>query len=173
MAATDKPGTEIGLTVGEKTRPNILLIAVGVLVFLLVVAVGGFLGYTKLPGIVAGVTGGGDVMEQRVRRIEVKSIIPLDQFLVNLADMDDIRYLRATFQLGMADELKVELDRNSKEMAIIRDSIITLLSSKTSDEIMTTDGKEKLREEIRVLINDRYPENRVAEVFIIDFVVQL
>jgi len=33
---------------------------------------------------------------------------------------------------------------------------------------MTTEGKEKLREEIRILINDRYPENRVAEVFIID-----
>jgi len=171
MAATDNPGTEIDLAAGEKKRPNILLIIVGLLVFLLVVAVGGFVGYTQLPGVVAGITGGGSVVvEQRVRRLEVKDIIILEPFLVNLADIDDIRFLRASFQLGMAEKLKVELD--SMGMASIRDSIISVLCAKTSDEIMSTDGKDNLREEIRVLVNERYPQNRVAEVFIVDFVVQ-
>jgi len=172
MAATDNPGTEIDLVAGEKKRPNILLIIVGLLVFLLVVAVGGFVGYTQLPGVVSGITGGGQVVEQRVRRLEVKDVIVLEPFLVNLADMDDIRFLRATFQLGMAEILKAELDKNSKEMAAIRDSIISLLTAKASDEIMTTEGKENLREEIRVLVNERYTQNRVAEVFIVDFVIQ-
>jgi flagellar FliL protein len=172
MAATDNPGAEIGLLAGEKKRPNILLIIVGLLVFLLVVAVGGFIGYTRLPGVVAGITGNGAVVEQRVRRLEVKDMIVLEPFVVNLADIDDVLFLRATFQLGMAEKMKEELDKNSMGMATIRDSIISLLCAKTSNQIMTAEGKEALREEIRVLINERYPQNRVAEVFIGEFLVQ-
>jgi len=174
MAATENPGTETDLVAVEKKRPNILLIIVGLLVFLLVVAVGGFVGYTQLPGIVAGVTGTGDApaAEQRVRRLEVKSIIPLEPFLVNLADMDDIRFLRATIQLGMSEVLKEPPGKDSIEMATIRDVIVGVLSAKTSDQVMTSEGKDILREEIRVIINDRLPKNRVAEVFIVDFAVQ-
>jgi len=173
MAATDNQGTETGLTIGEKKKPGFLLIIVGLLVFLLVVAIGGFLGYTRLPQVVAGLTGEATVVEQRVRRLETRDIIPLEPFLVNLADIDDVRFLRTTIQLGMAEKLKAELSKDSIEIATIRDSIISLLSSKRADQIMTPEGKDNLREEIRVLINERFPQNRVAEVFIVDFVVQL
>lgn len=174
MTATENPGTETDLAVVEKKRPNILLIIVGLLVFLLVVSVGGFVGYTKLPGVVAGITGTGEapVVEQRVRRMEVKGIIPLEPFTVNLADTDSVRFLRAAFQLGMAEEMKEVPGKDSIEISTIRDVILGVLSSKTTDQVMSTDGKENLREEIRVIINDRLPKNRVAEVFIVDFVVQ-
>jgi len=171
--ATDNPDTEIGLVAGEKKKPNFLLIIVGVLIFLLVVAVGGFIGYTRLPSIVSDISGNTQGVEQKVsRRLEVKGIISLDPFFVNLADIDDIRFLRATLQLGMAEKLNAELEKNSIEMATIRDVIGDVLSSKTSDQVMTSSGKENLREEIRVIINDRLPKNRVAEVFIVDFAVQ-
>jgi flagellar FliL protein len=172
MAATDNPGTETGSLAGEKKGPGLLLIIVGALIFLLVVAVGGFVGYTQLPKAVAGLTGDG-VVEQRVVRLEVKDLIILEPFLVNLADVGEVRFLRATFQLGMTEKLKEPLAKESMEMAAIRDSIISLLCAKTSDQIMTTEGKDSLREEIRVLVNERYPKNRVAEVFIVDFVIQL
>ena len=105
MAATeqkkDNPGTETDPTDGEKKKPNILMIAVGLLIFLLVVAVGGFVGYTQLPQVVAGMTGAGDgtiVIQTGTAHPESKDIITLEPFLVNLAD---ITFLRATFQLGM------------------------------------------------------------------------
>ena len=85
---------------------------------------------------------------------------------------DDVRFLRATLQLGMSEKLKAVPDKNSMEIAAIRDTIVSLLSSKNSDDIMTADGKENLREEIRVIVNERIPKNRVAEVFIVDFVIQ-
>ena len=65
------------------------------------------------------------------------------------------------------------MDSNSIEIATIRDAVITLLCSKSSDEIMAPEGKENLRDEIRAVINERMHRNRVAEVFIVDFVVQL
>ena len=172
----DGPGTETGLADGEKKKPNILLIFVGVLVFLLVVAVGGFIGYTRLPAVVATHVGVGDgvlLEEQRVtRRMEVKDVINLEPFLVNLADPEGFRFLRVTFQLGMTEKLKAELTPGSMEVAIIRDTIISLLMAKMSEEIMTTEGKEALREEIRHIVNERYPQNRVAEVYIVDFLIQ-
>jgi len=174
MAATDNPDTETSPVTIEKKGPGILLIIVGVLVFLLVVAVGGFVGYTQLPKVAAKYSGdGAPVTEQRVNRLEVKEILTLEPFLVNLADEDDIRFLKATFQLGMAEVLKPEQrDANSMEIATIRDSILSLLCSKTADHIATAEGKETLREEIRVTINERLPKNRIAEVFIVDFVIQ-
>ena len=166
--AVDNPGEEIGLVAGENRRPIILLVIVGLLVLLLVGAAAGVYVIRKQ---LQDVTAGGEVVEQRVRRIETKGIVPLDQFLVNMADTDGNRFLRATFQLGMAEEIKVPLEKDSKEIAIIRDAIISLLCSKTSDEIASSEGKEALREEIRVIVNERYPQNRVAEVYITEFIV--
>ena len=171
MAATDNTGPEIGTMVGDKKRPNVLLIIVGVLIFLLVVAVGGFVGYTQLSKTVAGMTGS-PVMEKKVVRLETKAIIPLEPFMVNLADSDDIRFLKARFELGMVDVVKTPLDPAGKEIAQIRDSILRLLGSKTSDEIITPEGKENLCEEIRLLVNERYTQNRVAEVLITEFLIQ-
>ena len=169
MAASDNPGEEIGLVAGEKKRPIILLVIVGLLVLLLVgAAVGVFVIRKQLQDVT---TGGGEVVEQRVKRIETKGIISLEQFMVNLADIGGTRFLRATFQLGMAEELKIPLDKDSKEIVTIRDGIISLLCSKSSDDIASTEGKEALREEIRVIVNERYPQNRVAEVFITEFIV--
>jgi len=171
MAATDNTGSEIGTMMGDKKRPSVLLIIVGVLIFLLVVAVGGFVGYTQLPKTVAGMTGN-EVVEKKVVRLETKDVIALEPFLVNLADADDIRFLRAEFRLGMAEAIKVPLDPTGKEIAQIRDCIIRLLGSKTSDDIITTAGKETLCEEIRVIVNERFTQNRVAEVLIVDFLIQ-
>ena len=171
MAATDIQGPETGSLMNEKKRPGFLLIIVGVLIFLLVVAVGGFLGYTQLPKTVDGLAGNA-VVEKKVVRLETKGVIALEPFLVNLADSDEIRFLRAEFRLGMVDVVKVALDPAGKEIAQIRDSILRLLGSKTSDEIITTEGKEILCEEIRVLVNERYTQNRVAEVLLVDFIIQ-
>jgi flagellar FliL protein len=178
MAATeekkDNPVTEPGPPTDDKKKPNVLLIIVGVLIFLLVVAVGGFIGYTKLPSVIAQYAGHEPESEQRVtRRLEVKDMVPLDPFLINLADTDDIRFLKTTIQLGMAEKLKAGFDKNSKEVALIRDAIISLLSSKTSDQIILPEGKENLREEIRTLINSRAIEVKVAEVYFTEFLVQL
>lgn len=173
MAATDNPGTVMSSLSGAKKRPNILLIVVGILVFLLVVAVGGFLGYTRLPGVVAKHAGNDTVAQQNVKkRLETKDIIVLDQFTVNLADKDVERYLVADFRLGMAEKLKEPLDKNSAEVSGIRDSIIRLLSSKTAEQIQTPEGKDALCEEIRLIVNERFVKNRVAEVLINSFLIQ-
>ena len=171
---TDNPTAKDNADVIEKKKSNAPLVIIGILVFLLAVIGGGFIGYTKLPAVVLRV--GGVVPEQdqeASKKIEVKGLMPLDPFLVNLADEDGVRFLKATLQLGVANEMTGEVDKNSAMVAAIRDSIIALLTSKTSTQIMTPQGKDMLREEIRTRLNALSMSNKVAEVYIVDFVVQL
>jgi flagellar protein FliL len=103
---------------------------------------------------------------------QVKATLALDPFLVNLADKEEIRFVKTTFQLGLAKEPSEEA-KSGAAIAAIRDSIISLLSSKTAEQILTTQGKDKLREEIRSRIRSVAPNINILEVYIVDFVVQL
>jgi len=173
MAATDQNdnlGT-VESSGGRKKGSNILLIIAGALVFLLVVAVGGFLGYTKLPNEIVKRTdaeGNVQVIEQKTVILETKEVIVLDPFTVNLADSG---FIKATFRLGMAEKLKAPLEKNSIEIIAIRDSINRLLMSKTLGEIRTPEGKDTLCEEIRVSVNECFTKNRVAKVYIDEFLL--
>ncbi len=105
-------------------------------------------------------------------KIDVKSTLPLEPFVVNLADKDEVRYVKATFHLGL-EEKSPEAAKDPVSVAAMRDTIISILSSKTSAQIMTTDGKEKLRQEIRTHLNAIAPAMKIQEIFIVEFVVQL
>ncbi len=109
---------------------------------------------------------------EKSQKPEIKSTMNLDTFLVNLADKEDIRFVKAQFQLGMTEENE-EVTKNPVVLAATRDAIISLLTSKTSDQVMTPQGKDKLREEIMNRVNAILPKGKVCEVFIVDFVVQL
>ena len=99
-------------------------------------------------------------------------MLSLDPFLLNLADTDEIRFVKVTFQLGLAEKPK-EISKDSVVIAAIRDSIVSLLTSKKADQVLSPQGKEDLRHEIRSRVNTIAPEIKVMEVYIVDFVVQL
>jgi flagellar FliL protein len=104
----------------------------------------------------------------------VKSTMELDAFLVNLADKEAVRFVKATFGLGLDQpNLGTELGEDPVTLAATRDKIISILSTKTADQILTPEGKQKLRGEIRDGVNTILHEGKVVEVFIMDFVVQL
>lgn len=108
----------------------------------------------------------------KAKKADVKSTVVLDPFLVNLADKEEIRFVKATFHLGL-EEVSNDVSKNPVDVALMRDTIISLLSSKTSAQILSPEGKNKLREEIRDRINAVAPKAKVQEVFIVEFIVQL
>jgi len=167
MAAEQNAGKEIG-ELGEKKKPNILLIGVGAVMLVLV------LGVIYLVGVNMGIFHGAQHQQDETQSVErakpvVEDILALEPFLTNLADPLEVRYVKAAFELGLREKLKAEPEK--KDITIIRDSILRLLGSKTSDEILSNEGQEALREEIRILINDR-SALKVSEIYITDFAVQ-
>ena len=54
----------------------------------------------------------------------------------------------------------------------IRDAIITLVSAQTSEDLSTTEGKEKLKLLIADSINSFLTSGKVTKVYFVDFVMQ-
>lgn len=95
------------------------------------------------------------------------AIVPLDPFVVNLKGG---RFIRIQLQLEF-----VERDvpkRLLQRAAIVRDAIITLLTTKSVEEMLDRDGKEKLRKDVKNLVNEALRKELVKQVYYTQFVVQ-
>lgn len=98
------------------------------------------------------------------------NIFPLEPFIVNIYDGQELRYLKVKVELEMvAPAIKPEIEGR---LASIRDSILILLSAKTLQDIQDVQGKNTLKDEILGAINKNIPPGKIAKVYFTDFVVQ-
>lgn len=98
------------------------------------------------------------------------NIFPLEPFIVNIYDGQELRYLKVKVELEMAGPvIKPEIEGR---LAPIRDSILILLSAKTLQDVQDVQGKNTLKDEILNAINKNIPPGKIVKVYFTDFVVQ-
>ena len=98
------------------------------------------------------------------------NIFPLEPFIVNIYDGQELRYLKVKVELEMVGPaIKAEIEGR---LAPIRDSILILLSAKTLQDIQDVQGKNTLKDEILGAINKNIPPGKISKVYFTDFVVQ-
>lgn len=98
------------------------------------------------------------------------NVFPLEPFIVNIYDGQELRYLKVKVEMEMAAPgVKAELDAR---LAALRDAILVLLSSKTMQDIQDVQGKNQLKDEILAAVNKQIPPGKIAKIFFTDFVVQ-
>ncbi|HQZ95563.1 MAG TPA: flagellar basal body-associated FliL family protein [Pyrinomonadaceae bacterium] len=102
---------------------------------------------------------------------EVKQIVELPPFIVNLADTEQARYLRMTVSLGVAGEESEKPDQLF--ITRVRNAMLAVLSEKSSEQILTAEGKTKLRKELLQAAKAASTEPEVKAIYITDFIVQL
>jgi flagellar basal body-associated protein FliL len=102
----------------------------------------------------------------------VKSTLHLETFVINLADPDQKAYLRVGIDLGLSGELKQKAGEGGPPVALVRDTILTVLSAYKPDDLLTAAGKTKLKSEIVQALQQRVPELGVQEAYFTDFLVQ-
>ena len=93
----------------------------------------------------------------------------LDPFIVNLAG-DVNRYLKVVVVLQLSDATVAEEIAN--RVPQIKDTIITLLSSKTPEEVLTVQGKYDLKVEMIKRINAILTTGIVRKLYFVEFVIQ-
>ena len=155
-------------TAPAKPRFGWKVIVIGVAAILIVAAGGtfGVLKYLRAAGTAAAA--------EKAKKETVQSTLNLEPFLVNLADKEAVRFVKVTFRLGInLKGVEEEIGKDNVFLSSTRDSIISILTAKTSDEMLTKEGKEKLRQEVQTRVNAVLPKGKVLEVYIVDFVVQL
>ncbi|NPA30062.1 MAG: flagellar basal body-associated protein FliL [Epsilonproteobacteria bacterium] len=160
----------------ESGGGNNLVLIIIVVLLVLVLAIGGVVAYLMLSGDDenGAVVEKQEKVEKKHRRkseeLGVGPMYPLDKFTVNLMSDNGRRFLVVKMNLEEdGEELTPELD---KKTPMIRDIIITILSSKTVEEITTAKGKEKLKEEIMNEINKHLDDGEIRHVYFTEFVIQ-
>ena len=107
-------------------------------------------------------------------------VMALEPIIVNLSDAGGRSYLRAGVSLRIKDEEKKEEKKEDKKDAKavdavgteLRDTTLAVLSRQTSDALLSTDGREQLKQELEREYKQRNAEIPVLEVFFTDFLVQ-
>lgn len=94
----------------------------------------------------------------------------LDPFVVNLTDQGANKFLKISVQLELASNAVQE--KAKAKIPQLRDAVISLLTSKSSDSLMTPEGKLQVKDEINVRANQILGPNSVKNVYLTDFVMQ-
>ena len=141
----------------KKKKSPIMLIVAGLLV-LVIIAGGGYFFFSR------GSSNSGS------NKIAALTYFPLKTFVVNLAGNQGRRYLKVTMQFGI-DNPSLSKELHVKSI-IMRDSIISILSSKLYDDISSEDGKNVLKSQIKHKINKILKTGRINSVYFTTFVIQ-
>lgn len=102
---------------------------------------------------------------------DVKHVIELQPFIINLADEGSSYYLRMTVSVGIGDS------KEEKPEALfitrVRNALLAVLTTKTSEEVLTPQGKETLRKQLLRAARKAVEEPEVQAIYITDLIVQL
>jgi flagellar FliL protein len=100
-------------------------------------------------------------------------IIPLEPFVVNLADAGGSRFLRVSLSLVVGDEAQAkEFEEDKIAHMRVRSAILELLAQKQAAELVTPDGKSQLKKSIAEGVSHAAHELKVADVLFSEFIVQ-
>ena len=171
----------------KKSKLKLILI----LLLLSVVGAGGFFGWRYFSPSQAAVVAAGEGSNEEAsaegsepsgpaehgegeRGGGQSTVLNFEPFLVNLSDKEISRYLRVTIRLQVSSKQAAEKIASADVLTSqMRDSILGILSSRNSEQIVTAEGKTQLKNEIAEKLNAFLPGKPVKAVFFTDFVVQL
>jgi len=163
MAAEDPKGEGAE---GKPKKKGMLLAIIGVLI--VAIGGGGFVAYKKFLAPHPAIT-----EEEQAHKEPVEKegeIFALEPFVVNLSDPKGKRYLKVTVTLEL--ESPEAVAKAEKSVPKMRDMVIMMLTSLTFEEVMTPEGKIRVRDELFERFNLILRPERVKNIFFTDFVVQ-
>ena len=100
-------------------------------------------------------------------------VLAMEPFLVNLADQDAPRFLRATLGLVVADKEHAEhLAEDDVAKARVRSAILELLTTQKSTDLVTPEGKAALKRQVIEKADHILHNTKVTDVLFTEFVVQ-
>lgn len=158
-AAEEKPKPAAG---GGKSKKLIIIITVAVLVL----GGGGFAGYSLMKG--KAKDGEKGEHAEKEKKDSKSVLIALDPFVVNLSEQG--RYLKVTMQFELEDAKDQEMV--TEKVPSLRDAVITLLSSKSSESVSGPEGKSQLKDDIILRANKAIGKDAVKTLYFTEFVMQ-
>jgi flagellar basal body-associated protein FliL len=101
----------------------------------------------------------------------VHSVLHLESFVLNLSGGEERAYLRVGVDLGLREEMQGK-GATTAPVALVRDTILSVLSTAHPDDILTGPGKQALKAELLRALRERAPGLGVEEVYFTEFLIQ-
>jgi len=148
------------MTMANRGKLPIVVVAV-----VLVVVLAGGVGVFVMKG--RGAKKGGTEQKKET------ASLALGEFIVNLADQGELRYVKATIVLAVRGEpAQAGHGEEKGPSPAVRDAVIGVLSSKRFAELVQTGGKERLKKDIVIAVNKRLEGGEAVDVYFSDFAMQ-
>lgn len=103
-------------------------------------------------------------------KAEVEVVYSLQPVVVNLMDPYGKRYLQIGLALGLVNKKAEEKIKHREPM--IRDILISFLSSKSPEEVLQPETKEIIKRELKMRINQSFGEELIKAVYITQYIVE-
>jgi flagellar FliL protein len=106
----------------------------------------------------------------KVKEDKTGPIVPLEPFVVNLNETGQSRYLKISLKLEVANSAAQK--QIEKKVDLVRDMVLSHLSGLSVTESLGAEAKDKIRDALRVGIEEIIGEGTIKRVFFGEFVVQ-
>ncbi len=150
----------------KRKKPSKRVLLIGGLVFLVLLGAGSF--FFLSPRLKGGKSPTGP--QKSAAAEKAGHLYALEPFLVNLADSEASRYLKIRMELESSEAKPHE--EYEKKLPQIRDALLSLLASKTYQEVLDSEGKRKLKDEVLGRLNPLLSHFKLKKVYFTEFVVQ-
>lgn len=160
----------------HRQRGMSLIMTLALMLALVLVAVGSTLGTLFLTGVIGDAAAFAATPEQDVAKAEKPAIyLPIEPALITNFDKHGrVGYLQIRMDVMARDQAVIDAVR--KHMAVVRNDLLLLMSSKSYEELADRAGKEALRQQALEAINEilaeRHVDGRVEAVYFTAFVMQ-
>jgi flagellar basal body-associated protein FliL len=101
----------------------------------------------------------------------VKAVLHLETFTVDLSSPEQKAYLRVGIDVGLAHDLKGQEDGGTPT-ALVRDTILGVLMAARPDDLISSEGKQKLKDQILSALRHRAPGFGAQEIYYTEFLMQ-
>jgi flagellar FliL protein len=146
----------------KETRSKSGKLLIIVVAFVVLLGAGGAVVYMKFMGATPA--------KASVEKGQTPVSYTLPTFLVNLADPGSKRFLKVSIDLQL--DSKAAADQCKALDPQLRDSILTILSSQESGDIVSADDKRRLKKLIKQSLNQNLTSGKVLHVYFTDFLIQ-
>lgn len=166
MAAENEPTATAELP--KKKSGMLMFVILGVVI--LILCGGGFFVYTNFFVQKPATEEAAEKDEKKEAAPVIGEMLVMEPFVVNLADPKGKRYLKVRIELEL--EHKEAVDKATKATPKLRDMVIMMLTSLDFEEVMTPEGKIRVRDELLERFNEIMRPDHIKNIYFTEFVVQ-
>ena len=102
-----------------------------------------------------------------------ETTVALETFVVNLTGSGQRAYLRIGITLGLAHPLSSRNLAEAVPMALVRDTILSVLATAQPEALLQLEGKRVLKNDLLKALQERVPQLAIQNVYFTEFLVQM